>query len=112
MKKIEAIIKRDKLSFVRRGLADAGFTALTTYEVTGRGKQSAPISIPGATTIYADPLPKQKIDIIVKDDELERALEVIIAKARTGEIGDGKIFISDVLDVVRIRDGIRGEDTI
>lgn len=112
MKKIEAIVKRDKLSFVKRGLADIGFPALTITEVTGRGKQGSPIEIPGSEKIYADPLPKVKIEIIAIDSDCEKIVKKIIEKASTNKIGDGKIFISEISNVYRVRDGESGEKII
>lgn len=105
MKKVEAVIRNDKLSFVKKALADSGFSALTTYEVKGRGKQSGIIQVMNGTKIYADLLPKTKIDIIIKSEDLNRVIELITANARTGSIGDGKIFISDINEVIRVRDG-------
>lgn len=105
MKKIEAIVRNDKLAFIKKALADSGFSALTTYEVKGRGKQTGIIQVLNGTKIYADLLPKTKIDIVVKNEDLERVLELIKANARTGSIGDGKIFISGIQEVIRVRDG-------
>ncbi|MFX1366040.1 MAG: P-II family nitrogen regulator [Promethearchaeota archaeon] len=107
MKKIEAIVRNDKLSIIKGALADSGFSALTTYEVKGRGKQSGIIQILNDTKIYADLLPKTKIEIIVKSEDLEKVLSLIIVNARTGMIGDGKIFVSDIRETIRIRDGTR-----
>lgn len=107
MKKIEAIVRIDKISFIKKALADSGFSALTTYEVKGRGKQTGIIQILNGTKIYADLLPKAKIDIIIKAEDIDRVLELIIANARTGSIGDGKIFISNVKEVIRVRDGAK-----
>lgn len=112
MKKIEAILKKDKLSFVKRGLADAGFPALTITEVTGRGKQGTPIEISPGSVIYADPLPKVKIEIVTADSEYKEAVDIIMQKAKTGVIGDGKIFVSTVDAVYRVRDGASSDDII
>lgn len=110
MKKIEAIVRNDKLSFIKKALADSGFPALTTYEVKGRGKQSGIIQILNGTKIYVDLLPKTKIDIVIKAENLEKVLTLIIANARTGTIGDGKIFVSDIEEVIRVRDGAKATD--
>jgi nitrogen regulatory protein P-II 1 len=107
LKKVEAIVRNDKLSFIKKALADSGFSALTTYEVKGRGKQSGIIQILNGTKIYADLLSKTKIDIIVKSEDLDKVLEIIMANARTGKIGDGKIFVSDITEVLRVRDGAK-----
>ncbi len=110
MKKVEAIVRNDKLSFIKKALADSGFSGLTTYEVKGRGKQSGIIQILNGTKIFADLLPKTKIDVVIKDSNLDKVLELIIANARTGSIGDGKIFVSDVEQVIRVRDGAKATE--
>lgn len=112
MKKIEAFIRPDKLSFVKDALAKGGFPALSTYEVKGRGRQTGIVQTVNGFTLYADLLPKVKIELVVKDENVERAIGVIVEQARSGNIGDGKIFISDVIDIVRIRTGERGEEAI
>ncbi len=105
MKKVEAIIRNERLNFVTKALAEAGFSALTTYEVKGRGKQSGIIQVMNGTIITADMLPKSKIIIVIKTEDLNKVLELIVANARTGIIGDGKIFVSNVTEVIRVRDG-------
>ncbi|MBN1583208.1 MAG: P-II family nitrogen regulator [Anaerolineae bacterium] len=112
MKKIEAFIKPDKLSFVKEALAKAGFPALTTYEVKGRGRQTGIVQTVNGFTLYADLLPKVKIEIVVQAEQLDRVIEVIVENARTGSIGDGKIFVSDIEEVVRVRTGERGKEAI
>jgi nitrogen regulatory protein P-II 1 len=112
MKKIEAVVRNDKLSFIKKALADSGISALTTYEVKGRGKQSGIIQILNGTKIYADLLAKTKIDVVVQDIDLDKALTLIIANARTGSIGDGKIFVSDIKEVIRIRDGAKATEDL
>ncbi len=112
MKKIEAIIRNEKLSFVKKALTDAGISALTTFEVKGRGKQSGIIQVFDGTSIYADLLPKTKIEIIVKEDESDKVIDIIIKNARTGNIGDGKIFISNIEEVIRVRDGATGKEIV
>ena len=107
MIKIEAVVRNDKLSPIKKALADSGFSALTTFEVKGRGKQSGIIQILNGTKIYADLLPKTKIEIVVKKESVEKVLDLIIANARTGTIGDGKIFVSEVSEVIRVRDGAK-----
>jgi nitrogen regulatory protein P-II 1 len=109
MKKIEAIIRNEKLNFVKKALAEAGFSALTTYEVKGRGKQTGIIQILNGTKVYADLLPKTKVDIVVPAEDAEKVISIIIKKSRTGSIGDGKIFISNIEEVARVRDGERGK---
>jgi len=112
MKQIEAIIKTDKLEFVKKALAEGGFPALTTYEVKGRGRQTGIVQTVNGHTLYADLLPKTKIEIVVKNDRVDEAVDIIVENARTGSIGDGKIFISSLDDVVRVRTGESGEDAI
>jgi nitrogen regulatory protein P-II 1 len=112
VKKIEAYIKPDKLSPVKDALAKAGFPALTTYEVKGRGRQTGIVQTVNGFTLYADLLPKVKLEIVVEANELEKVLEVIVEHARTGTIGDGKIFVSSIEDVVRVRTGERGKEAI
>ncbi len=112
MKKIEAMIKKDKLEFLKKGLADEDLPSMTAYEVRGRGRQGSPIVISPTSKVYLDLLPKQKIEIIVNDEDVEKVIKVIIEKCRTGKQGDGKIFVSDVKDVIRIRDGARGNSAI
>ena len=110
MKKVEAVIRNDKLSFVKKALADSGFSALTTYEVKGRGKQSGIIQVLNGTKIYADLLPKTKVEIVVKSEDLDKVLTLVIANARTGSIGDGKIFVSDIQETIRVRDGAKATE--
>lgn len=110
MKKVEAVIRNDKLSFVKKALADSGFSALTTHEVKGRGKQSGIIQVLNGTEIHADLLPKTKVEIVVKSEDLDKVLTLIIANARTGSIGDGKIFVSDVQETIRVRDGAKASE--
>jgi nitrogen regulatory protein P-II 1 len=112
MKKIEAYIKPDKLAPVKDGLAKAGFPAMTTYEVKGRGRQTGIVQTVNGFTLYADLLPKVKIELVVEAAQLDKAIGVIVENARTGTIGDGKIFVSDIEDVVRVRTGERGKEAV
>jgi nitrogen regulatory protein P-II 1 len=112
MKKVEAVIKPAKLSAVREALAKAGFPSLTTYEVKGRGRQSAVGTTPDGITLYAGLLPKVKIEIVTEAETVEAVIKIIVETARTGEIGDGKIFVSDIEDVLRVRTGERGKEAI
>jgi nitrogen regulatory protein P-II 1 len=112
MKKVEAVIKPAKLSSVREKLAKAGFSSLTTYDVKGRGRQSAVGTTPDGVTLYAGLLKKVKIEVVTKDVNVETIIEIIMGAARTGEIGDGKIFVSDIEEVVRVRTGERGQKAI
>jgi len=112
MKKVEAIIKPAKLSSVREKLAKGGFPSLTTYEVKGRGRQSAVGTTPDGVTLYAGLLNKVKIEVVTEAENVEKAIQIVIEAARTGDIGDGKIFVSNVEEVLRIRTGERGKEAI
>lgn len=112
MKKIEAIIKPFKLDEVREALSEIGVTGLTVTEVKGFGRQKGHTELYRGAEYVVDFLPKVKIEIVIADNLLERAMEAIISAARTGKIGDGKIFVSDMEQVVRIRTGESGEAAI
>ena len=112
MKKIEAVIKPFKLDEVREALSEVGVTGLTVTEVRGFGRQKGHTELYRGAEYVVDFLPKLKIDIIVDDKTAEPAIEAIIKSARTGKIGDGKIFVSTVEQVVRIRTGEAGEAAI
>ena len=112
MKKIEAIIKPFKLDEVREGLAEAGITGLTVTEVKGFGRQRGHTELYRGAEYVVDFLPKTKVELIVGDQDVERVVEAIIKAARTGKIGDGKIFVTNLADVVRIRTGETGPEAI
>ncbi len=112
MKKIEAIIKPFKLDEVREALSDAGITGLTVTEVKGFGRQKGHTELYRGAEYVVDFLPKVKLEIVVSDELLDSTLEAIIKAARTGKIGDGKIFVSDIAQVVRIRTGETGEAAV
>jgi nitrogen regulatory protein P-II 1 len=112
MKKIEAIIKPFKLDEVKEALAKEGIQGMTVSEVKGFGRQKGHTELYRGAEYVVDFLPKIKIELLLDDKKAERALEVISTVARTGRIGDGKIFISSVEDVIRIRTGERGEEAI
>jgi nitrogen regulatory protein P-II 1 len=112
MKKIEAIIKPFKLDEVKDALHDIGLQGLTVVEAKGFGRQKGHTELYRGAEYVVDFLPKVKIEVVCADDMVERAIEAISAAARTGRIGDGKIFVSDVVEVVRIRTGERGEDAV
>ena len=109
MKKIEAIIKPFKLDEVREALSDIGANGLTVTEVKGFGRQKGHTELYRGAEYVVDFLPKVKIEVVVRDDVVETAIESIIKAARTGKIGDGKIFVMPVEQVVRIRTGETGE---
>ncbi len=112
MKKVEAIIKPFKLDEVREALSDIGVSGLTVTEVKGFGRQKGHTELYRGAEYVVDFLPKVKIEAAVRDDILERTIEAIEKSANTGKIGDGKIFVFDLLQVVRIRTGERGKDAI
>jgi nitrogen regulatory protein P-II 1 len=112
MKKIEAIIKPFKLDEVREALSDVGVTGLTVTEVKGFGRQKGHTELYRGAEYVVDFLPKLKLELVVADGNAERAVEAIINAARTGKIGDGKIFVSNVDQVIRIRTGESGEAAI
>jgi|SRR6188508_2103234 nitrogen regulatory protein P-II 1 len=112
MKRIEAIVKPFKLDEVREALSDIGVTGLTVTEVKGFGRQRGHTELYRGAEYVVDFLPKVRIEVILPDDMIERAIEAIIRAARTGKIGDGKIFVTAVEQVVRIRTGESGEAAI
>jgi len=105
LKKIEAIIKPFKLDEVREGLSEVGITGLTVTEVKGFGRQKGHTELYRGAEYVVDFLPKIKIEIVVTDAAVDQTIEAIVKAARTGKIGDGKIFVSEVERVVRIRTG-------
>ncbi|MHB8623348.1 MAG: P-II family nitrogen regulator [Sulfuricaulis sp.] len=112
MKKIEAIIKPFKLEDVREALSEAGATGLTVTEVKGFGRQKGHTELYRGAEYVVDFLPKVKIELVVTADMLDRCIEAITNAARTGKIGDGKIFATTVEQVIRIRTGEHGSDAI
>lgn len=112
MKKIEAIIKPFKLEDVKEALIEIGVTGMTVTDVKGYGRQLGHSELYRGAEYIIDFLPKTKIEVVVSDELLESALKVIIDNSRTNKIGDGKIMVYDVLDVIRIRTNERGKDAI
>src|SRR5271163_2167868 len=112
MKKIEAIIKPFKLDEVKEALHEVGLQGITVVEAKGFGRQKGHTELYRGAEYVVDFLPKVKIEVVCEDDVVERAVEAIMNAARTGRIGDGKIFVTNVEEVVRIRTGERGEDAI
>ena len=112
MKKIEAVIKPFKLDEVKEALQEMGVQGMTVIEAKGYGRQKGQTELYRGAEYVVDFLPKIKVEVVVDDDQMARALEAIAAAARTGRIGDGKIFVSEVLDVVRIRTGESGPTAI
>ncbi len=112
MKQITAVIKPFKLEEVREGLAEVGVTGLTVTEVKGFGRQKGHTELYRGAEYVVDFLPKVKIEVVVKGDDVERCIEAIIKAAKTGTIGDGKIFVTPVEQVVRIRTGETDEAAV
>jgi nitrogen regulatory protein P-II 1 len=112
MKKIEAIIKPFKLDDVREALSDAGVSGMTVTEVKGFGRQKGHTELYRGAEYMVDFLPKIKLEIVISNDLVDICVDTIMEVARTGKIGDGKIFISDVEKVIRIRTGDENESAI
>lgn len=112
MKKVEAIIKPFKLDEVKEGLNAAGLTGLTVSEVKGFGRQKGHTELYRGAEYVVDFLPKVKLEIIVGEDQVATVVETIQDAAKTGRIGDGKIFVNSVEEVIRIRTGERGDDAL
>jgi nitrogen regulatory protein P-II 1 len=112
MKKIEAIIKPFKLDDVKEALQELGLQGMTVIEAKGFGRQKGQTELYRGAEYVVDFLPKIKIEVVVTDDQLVPAVEAIQAAARTGRIGDGKIFVSEIIEVVRIRTGETGASAI
>ncbi len=112
MKKIEAIIKPFKLDEVKEALQDLGVQGMTVIEAKGYGRQKGHTELYRGAEYVIDFLPKIKIEVVVADDQLQPALDAIVSAARTGRIGDGKIFVSEILDVLRIRTGETGATAV
>jgi nitrogen regulatory protein P-II 1 len=113
MNKVEAIVRPERLEAVKEALAAAGFVGLNIVNVTGRGVQKGIVhSGRGGEEYRVDMLPKSKIELVVKDADTEKAISTIIDAARTGAIGDGKIFVTPVSQAIRVRTGERGEASL
>ena len=112
MKKIEAIIKPFKLDDVREALTDIGITGMTVTEVKGFGRQKAHTEVYRGAEYAVDFLPKIKMELVLRDDQVDQAVDVIIETARSGKIGDGKIFIFPVEEAIRIRTGERSDSAV
>ncbi|MFP5429451.1 MAG: P-II family nitrogen regulator [Gammaproteobacteria bacterium] len=112
MKMIAAVIKPFKLDDVREALSEIGVTGLTVTEVKGFGRQKGHTELYRGAEYVVDFVPKVKLELAVRDDQVDGAIEAIMKSASTGKIGDGKIFVSDLLQVVRIRTGETNDDAI
>jgi len=112
MKKVEAVIKPFKLEEVKEALTEIGVKGMTVTEVKGFGRQKGHQEIYRGAEYVVDFLPKVKLEIVVPDEMVERVIETILKSARTGKIGDGKIFVVPVEEVIRIRTGEKGEQAV
>ncbi len=112
MKKVDAIIKPFKLDDVREALSAIGLTGMTATEVKGFGRQKGHTELYRGAEYVVDFLPKLKLEMVIADDQLDQCIDTIVAAARTGKIGDGKIFVTTVEKVVRIRTGEEDESAI
>jgi nitrogen regulatory protein P-II 1 len=111
--KVEAIIRPEKLEAVKNALAEAGYIGLNAVNVVGRGVQRGVVyQARGGQPVEVDMIPKVKLELVVRDQDTDKVIDIIIKAARTGRIGDGKIFCSPVSEVVRVRTGERGEAAI
>lgn len=112
MKKVEAVIKPFKLDDVREALSEIGVTGMTVVEAKGFGRQKGHTELYRGAEYVVDFLPKIKLEIVVADEQLDQCIEAITEVARTGKIGDGKIFVSDVQRVIRIRTGEENAEAV
>jgi nitrogen regulatory protein P-II 1 len=112
VKKVEAIIKPFKLEEVKEALSNAGIKGLTVSEVKGFGRQKGHKELYRGAEYEIEFLPKVKLEVVVSEGELEAVIEAIASSARTGRLGDGKVFVSPIEEVVRIRTGERGEEAV
>ena len=112
MKKVEAIIKPFRLEDVKDALAEIGIAGMTVSEVKGYGRQKGHSELYRGAEYVVDFLPKMKMELVVNDDQVDLVVETIVEAARTGKIGDGKIFVSDIDRIIRIRTGESGSEAI
>ena len=112
MKKVEAIIRHFKLEDVKNALSEQGITGMTITEVRGFGRQKGHTEMYRGTEYAVDFVPKVKIEVVVADDRVQRVIDTVMKAAQTGQIGDGKIFVVDLVETVRIRTGETGEEAL
>ncbi|MBN1884115.1 MAG: P-II family nitrogen regulator [Candidatus Krumholzibacteriota bacterium] len=112
MKKVEAFIRPFKLDEVKDALTEAGVTGMSITEAKGFGRQKGHTELYRGSEYQVDFLPKVKVETVVRDEDVDRVVEAIVAAARTGQVGDGKIFVSPVEDIVRVRTGESGEEAL
>ncbi len=112
MKKLEIIIRPGALHEVRDALARLGIHGMNYWEIRGFGRQHGHTEVYRGSTVKVDCLPKIRIELVVHDEALDKVIDAVVATARTGNVGDGKIFVSEVLDAIRIRTGEHGNDAL
>ncbi len=112
MKKVEAIIRTHKLDDVKSALVEAGIEGMTVVEVRGFGRQKGHTEMYRGTEYAVDFVPKAKLEIILADEKLQVAIDAVLKAAQTGNVGDGKIFVSDIAESIRIRTGEMGDDAV
>ena len=112
MKKIEAIIRHFKLDDIKTAMTECGVEGMTITEVKGYGRQKGHTEMYRGNEYAIDFVPKVKVEVVVTEDKLQRVVETIMGKAQTGQMGDGKIFVSDLSEVIRIRTGETGKDAV
>jgi nitrogen regulatory protein P-II 1 len=112
MKKVEAVIRHFKLEDVKNALAEQGIQGMTAVEVRGFGRQKGHSETYRGTEYAVDFVPKVKLEIVCSDDDLQQVIDTILKTAQTGQIGDGKVFVSDLADAIRIRTGEMGNDAL
>jgi len=112
MKKIEAIIRHFKLDDIKNSLTECGVEGMTITEVKGFGRQKGHTEMYRGNEYAIDFVPKVKVELVVPDDKLRKVIETVISKAQTGQMGDGKIFVTDLSEVIRIRTGETGSDAV
>jgi nitrogen regulatory protein P-II 1 len=112
MKKVEAVVRHFKLEDVKNALTEQGIHGMTVCEVRGYGRQKGHTEIYRGTEYAVDFVPKVKIEVVCSDATLQTVIDTVVKTAQTGQIGDGKIFVSDVANVIRIRTGENGEDAL
>jgi len=113
MKRIEAVIRPERENAVKNALAEAGYVGLTAYEVRGRGRQKGQVlQYRGISEYIIDMLQRTKVELLVRDQDVKRVVSIITEQARTGNVGDGLIYITPVEDAIRVRTGERGDEAL
>jgi nitrogen regulatory protein P-II 1 len=112
MKRVEAYLRMNKVEEVKQALESAGIAGMSVEHVRGYGRQFGRTDKYRGSTYAVNLLPKARVDVVVKDEDVEEAIRILIEVAQTGEIGDGKIFVSDVIEAIRIRTGERGDSAV